>query len=352
MSKTIPESFAVTERGVRKAARHCPHSIAFPSMMSALKTFMGLPPRLRDIRAHSVIWKADDDYYFQTGVSSESFGLLYGTGNVLKSGKWDNQTIRDSFDAEGIRFRLIADDTVPIKNGELNPDTIKDEITAHLLADKPAVLLRNSSYEGILCKLAIGYAEFGNVLTVGDCAKGVRIAKTAKFDANWMDKTFAVIFIDGITEPSDRKSIVYRALDRAHAMLTANESFDNGYGYGKQMWDKWISRLDDDANYRAKSHSLRYITPEKFDLAERRCYGADFFDQTSDVTGEDLSVAAQSFRAIHDKMWNIHWLVTGSNEGKLIERETRNKVIEILNECREFDRKSAENIKQVLNHMK
>jgi hypothetical protein len=56
-NKNIPENFMISERGVRKSARHCPHSMAFPAVMSALKAFMGLPQRLRDIEAHGMIWK-------------------------------------------------------------------------------------------------------------------------------------------------------------------------------------------------------------------------------------------------------------------------------------------------------
>ena len=94
IDKSIPESFMVTERGVRKSARYGPHSMAFPAMMSALKTFMGLPPRLRDMEYYGKIWKVDDDYFFQMGISAESFGLCYGTPDMLKAGKWDNQRRR------------------------------------------------------------------------------------------------------------------------------------------------------------------------------------------------------------------------------------------------------------------
>lgn len=57
MDKHIPQEFRVTERGVRGPAKHCPHNIIFPAMVSALKTFMGLPPRTHDSIAHGIKWR-------------------------------------------------------------------------------------------------------------------------------------------------------------------------------------------------------------------------------------------------------------------------------------------------------
>lgn len=342
----------ITERGVRKSSNHCPHSMAFPAMISALKTFMGLPPRLRDIQAHGTTWKVDDDYFFQMGISAESFGLMYSTSHMLKSGIWNNQQIDDCFSAEGIEYRLFGNKSVPIKDANINPETITDEIIAHLLTDKPVILIHESGWHGGSCKLIIGYTDFGKVLLAHNGGKGVKISKTSKPHSNWQDKTFAVIFIDGLTQPSDRKAISLSALNRAYSMLNDNTSSFEEYGYGKHMWDKWLSRLENDNNFTFKSHAMRYITPEKFDLAERRSYGGDFFEQAQEILNEDLSVAIQSFRGIHDKMWTVHWMVSGENERKTFERATRNRVIDILKECQILDIKASEGIKQCLDKYK
>ena len=47
-------------------------------------------------------------------------------------------------------------------------------------------------------------------------------------------------------------------------------------------------------------------------------------------------------------MWEINKMVSGENKERLLERETRNNIILILNQCKELDHKTADNIKIVL----
>lgn len=338
MYNNIREYFMVTERGVRKPGKHCPHSMAFPATMSALKTYLGLPPRNHIAQAHGCAWICDDDYYFQMGVSAEGFGMQYDIRQFLQEGKWENEELRDCFLSEGFQYHLAAVDS---------PD-LRDQVLTHLSSDWPVIFIK----EGIACaccELVIGYAGAGEKLLVYSGGKGVNISKNAKCHINWLNKVSTVIFIDGIIEPANRKDVFLRALKRAYGMLTETSSYFTGYGCGKHLWEKWIARLNDDDNYKYKSNRLKYITPEKFDLAERRCYAAEFFKQAEALFGEGtLTDAITAFLEIHDKMWEVHALVTDESGSKLLDRKTRDQIIEILKYGQSLDLKAAANIRQFL----
>ncbi len=344
MDKHIPQEFRVTERGVRGPAKHCPHNIIFPAMVSALKTFMGLPPRTHDSIAHGIKWRDDDDYFFYMGVSGEGFTLCYNMLDFLQEGKWNNQSLDDCFAAEGIKYRLFGDGTIPVKDTPMNPDTVGEQIVQHLLSDRPVILFR----EKVSYKLVVGYTDYGNTLIAHGGHSGVRIGKTAKPLESWKRGLSAVIFIDGIDAPGDRKEIAWRSLFRAYEMLTEKDQPFLEYGYGEGAWWKWIYRLEDDRNYRAKNSNFRYINPEKFDLAERRAYTAGFFEQVQDILKIDLSVPARIFRTIHDKMWDVHWQVYGENKRSLRDKATRERIVWFLKECRDLERQAAAAIGQVL----
>ena len=349
MIKNIPESFMLTERNVRDSEH--PRSMQFPAMLSTIKTaFLNLEPRVGIIEAHNRSYKTDLDYFFQMGVSSEGLGLKFGMDDLLKTGKWNNEPLRDCFLSEGIKYRVVADESIKIKDGVLNLSTIKGEVVAHLNAGLPVTLLKKGN-PYMPFNLVMGYADYGNCLMRHHGAgKAKSITKLAKPWYDWVNKICAVIFIDGVVDPIDRKTVILRSLSRAQEMLTeTNETFSE-YGYGKHMWETWISRLDNDNNYKVKSNVLKYIVPEKFDLAERRAFAAHFFKEAEIYVGDNLlKDAFDAFNDIHNKMWDIHWIVMDENKGNLLLRETREKIIEILHDCQALDLKAAENIKQVLD---
>jgi hypothetical protein len=343
VDKNIPEKFMITQRGVRKSGNWCPHNKAFPAVVSALKAFMGLEQRAYEENG----WISDHDYFFQMGVSAEGFGLRYGMENILKAGLWENEALFDSLLSEGFVFRLIADASIPFKDEELILNTLKQKVVGHLQSDFPIILI----YEGYSI-LAVGFDNFGETLYTPSFGMGKNFAtknNKPKPRQNWLNKLHAVIFIDDLILPIDRTEVVLRALRRGYEMLTETQKVVGKYGYGDAMWEKWINRFNDDMEFTQPSHALKYIDPEKFDLVERRAYTQGFFAQAEEFLGKDcLHSAQQAFMDIHDKMWDIHWMVKGENRGKLLRRDTREKVMEILWECQALDQKAAENIKQVL----
>lgn len=334
----------ITPHGVRKQGNWCPHNKSFPAIISALKALMGLEQKVYQEDG----WMNDYDYFFQMGVSAEGFGLLYGMESILKAGLWKNEALNDSLLSEGFLFRLEADKHIPFKDEELNPETIKEKITCHLQSDLPVILIHDK-----YSNLVVGFDDYGN--TLYGPAFGMGKSFTAKNNKarphkNWQNKLHAVVFIEGITEPIVHKEVFLRALQRGYEMLTETQKVMGEYGYGNAMWEKWKNRFNDDTTFTKESHACKYIDPEKFDLAERRAYTQKFFAQAEEYLGEScLQNAQQAFTNIHNKMWDIHWMVKGENKGKLLEHDTRKKVMAILQECQELDHIAAKNIKQVLD---
>lgn len=341
-TNNIPKEYRVTERGVRHRSqfRDCPHSISFPAMMSALKTFMG-----QDVRfVEEDGWRMDLEYFFHMGVSGEGFTLHHSICDLMAEKRWENAFLDDCFAAEGIKYRLFGNENIAIKDGELDPETIVAETVQHLLTDMPVIFLYPAH-----ARLITGYTDGGAKLLShsGDMHVGVNIAKNSKPQntGGLLKALQAVVFIDGLCEAADRKEICMRALSRAYKMMTERDEPFAQYGYGEGVWWKWIFRLEDDRNYRAASSAFRYINPEKFDMAERRAFTASFFEQAQEATGLDLSVPTQIFRTIHDRMWDVHWQVYGENKRDLRLRVTRERIVWFLKECRDLERDAAEALK-------
>ncbi|HML45989.1 MAG TPA: hypothetical protein PKE04_04480 [Clostridia bacterium] len=342
----LPAQIRVTERGIRKQGRHTPHNLPFAAMISALRVYMGLPQHTESIQAHNRTWISDLDYYFHVGVSTEGFGLRYDVGrDVLLANRWGGAPVRDCFAAEGIRCRLLAGEDVPSRDGALDRSTLKEQVAEHLAKDRPILLLERlrQSYR---IHMALGYAEHGETLYLHSGGKGVTIARDSKPTRDWETSIYAILLVDDLETPADRRTIALRALRRAHEMLTETSKTS---GYGDALYETWIERLLNDENYRFKSNALRFLHPEEFDLAERRCYAAEFFRQAEATLEEGmLQAAVQAFIAIHDHMWTIHRLVTGPSLGKGLERQIREDVVDLLRRCQELDHKAAENLEAAL----
>lgn len=332
---SVKKQHIVTERGVREQGRHHPHSIKFSAMISVIKAFMGLE---QIIYKSDDGWVQDDDYKFQLGVSGEGFGLRYNMNDILEDGRWGDQPIYDCLSAEGIKFRLVKD------KGE----NIHDEIIKHLTSDLPILVLKKST-----TRMLIGYDNYGESLLVycgHVCCDGTLIKeKSVLVDKNYIKDSTTFIFIDGISEPSNRKEVMLRALQRGYEMLSEMQKLSGSFGYGRQMYTKWISRLNDNAKYQSELNKLK-PTSIIFDLAERRCYTSTLFIQCETFFGENsFKDAIDAFRSIHDRMWEIHRLMKGEMNNRTDELNIRDKVVEILKDCQTLDQKAAENIRAVLD---
>lgn len=369
------EAYIITERGARKSVsgyKYCPHNITLPAVMSILKTLIGIKP---DIRKEGQ-WLNDYDYFFQMGVSTDGFAMLgYLPEAIMLNNLWNSQPIKDCFACEGIKYHMAALEDVAMKDYAINKQTIKKEIVDHLNNDFPVLIW--CAYNEFF--IAIGYEDDGNtILGIRIFGKGnscenfmkkTKFKLKFRFEAGFADDVIAVFFIDGAAEPSDRKEITLRTLKIGYEMLTETKSdFSNlqydyrlapqnrkskkelnefSYGYGVNIYEKWISRIKEDNNYKYKKDALLYASPEDFDLAERRAYVTQFFKIAQQYLGDGcLSEAIDNYVKLHNGMWKIHR--TARNEGRMLSKENRDKIIAILEDCKEYDKIAAENIGNVL----
>lgn len=346
----------VAEKGVRKKSKEKlpTHAMGFPAMMSAIKTFMGLKPRMQ-IHFHepynqTFLW--DLDYYFQMAVSTEGFGLFYDLPQTaIANNYWNGEALKDCFNAEGIKYRLFAEEKCISKDELLIPEKINLLIHEHLKKNLPLIIFYNAN----LYLFVTGICENNMQLLAfpfsdGNNNAAFEIQKNSRLYQNWNDNIGAIIFIDGICDPAPRKEIIIKSLRRGYEMLTEVKPTFYEYGFGDNLYKSWISFIDNDENYKTKKDSQRYISPEWCDMAERRAWTAEFFLEAEEHIGKDkLKNAHDSFYQICDNMWKIHHFVLGENKGKLLDRETRNNIVSILSQCKDLDHVAAENLKIVLD---
>jgi len=346
----------VEEKGIRKQTKHRmpTHAMGFPAMMAAARAFMGMPPRIEPhhVETHNITFAWDLDYYFHVGVSTEGFGMFYDLPQaVIANNYWDGEPLRDCFAAEGIKYRLLAEDGCILKDGLLIDENIEATIQGHLKKDLPLIILYNANQylfvtgmcENNMQLLAYPFTDGGNKNAA------INMQRSSRLYQNWNDNIGAIILSDGTTQPVPRKKIILKALRHGYEMLTETKPTYHDYGYGDNLYTSWISYIDNDGNYKTQRDSERYISPEWCDMAERRAWTAEFFIEAKEYIGQGrLKAAREAFMKIHDNMWRINNMVSGGNAGKLLERETRDKIIAILGQCRELDHQAADNIKSVL----
>ena len=346
----------VTERGVRKKdkLRIPGHAMGFPALMSGLKTFLGLNKRIEPCTKESFkayLW--DWDYYFHLAASTEGFGLFYDLPQaVLLNNYWNGEPLKDCFNVEGIEYRLVAEEAVASRDELLNVETIDSVVYEHLKKDLPVIIF----YKSNLYLLVTGICEKNMQLLAFPFADGsvgnkaYEIQKNSRLYQNWKEDISSVVLIDGICEPYSREEIVIKALKRGYEMLTETKPTYYEYGFGDNLYKNWIEFLQDDNNFKTKKDKKRFVSPEDVDMAERRIFVAEFFNEAEDYLGKGvLRDAIDSFYQIHSLMMQMQSLTSRNNDGKLLEKATREQVIEILKKCREMDHRAADCIKQVIS---
>lgn len=350
----IKNLLTITEHGVRKKEKFkIPgHAMGFPALMSSLKLFLGLPVRMEPCDREpykAFLW--DLDYYFHLAVSTEGFGLFYDLPQaVIANNLWDGEPLKDCFNAEGIQYRLFAEDTVTSKDELLNIDIIDFLILEQLKKDLPVIIF----YKANLYLFVTGICEKSMQLLAYPFADGslgnkaYEIQKNSRLYQNWKNDIGAVILIDGVCEPCSRKEVIIRALKRGHEMLTETEPTYFDYGYGDNLYKNWIKLLENNNNFKTKKDRKRFISPEDVDMAERRAFTAEFFLEAEKYVSEGkLKDAYDSFSQIHNNMMSIQGLTSRENERKLLDSDTRKQIISILNECKELDHIAANCIKRL-----
>ncbi len=355
---TLRTVYTVTERGTRKKSKHKlpTHSMSFPAIMSALITFLGLNPRIELFEREPFgTYLRDADYYLQLAVSTEGFGLFYDLPQaVIARNFWNGEPLKDCFDAEGIRYRLLGDEEIHIaKDAMINPDTIASVVREHLKKDLPVILF----YHANLILLVTGFCEGSGDLLAFPFADGsannkaFELQKNSRLYQNWSNNLGAVILVDGFGERAKRGAVIKKAFLRGVEMLTETKPTFYDYGYGDKLYENWIGFLQNEGNFKTKKDGHRFVSPEEVEMAERRAFTAEFFYEAEEYLGEDqLKEARDAFCKIHGNMMKIQRMTSGENEGALLERQTRERIIEILKQCNALDRQAAECIKRALGN--
>ncbi len=350
------EQIIVKERGRidYEGIMYTPQNMAFPAAVCALKVFMGLGMRTREIHAHNMTWVGNLDYYFQVGVSTEGFGLFYHLPqHVIKHNIFDKEPLKDCLEGEGLQFRLITDPDVQFnKDTYSNGEELIEIITKHLRNNLPALILTNEN----IVILATGFTNNGKTIRGwvfmdgGDNTNKSFDPDYCQFIDNWTETTFALILIFEPKELKDRKEICINALKRGSAMMSTVDCKLEGYGYGKALYRNWIHAIQDDRNYIGDVKERPYIDPEIWDLAERRAWVANFIGEAKKyIEDEELEQAEVAFMEIHNKMWEINGLCSEDKVDKLKEKDIRFKIINLIKECETLEEEAAECIKIVLS---
>ena len=323
-----------------------PHDFAFPSLMSTLAIFMGLPVRTRISEGHGIQWLDILDHYTQVGISAEGFGMMYSLPHdILRNSRFNSGPIRDCFAFLGLPCRLYADNTVAVKDRELNkPQDFLDVITGHIPQNLPAAVLTDEAMQ----ILVTGYENYGKTLCGWVFSDGAdNTNKSFQYDLcqlidNWTDTAFAVITVGEPHRICNKKEIFSKALKRGYAMLTE----ENETGYGKKIYRDWAGAMSDDSKFSGGVSDRPYIDPQIWDLAERRAWASNFLrDVKSVIPGTNLDGAIEAFYKIHDNMWEINRLCSGNDFIRLKDRDIRLQIIDIIKECATLDLKAAECIK-------
>jgi hypothetical protein len=345
------DSFVVKERGRvdYEGKMFTPQDMAFPSAMAALKVFMGLGMRTMESQAHGITWCNNLDHYFHVGVSTEGFGMFYDLPHVvLQNNLFNSEPLRDCFEAEGLPFKLMADSSVQVKDGECHTkQELINVIVEHISQNLPAIVLTNEN----MVILATGYQDNGETLRGWVFMDGADNTNKAfnpdlcQYINHWTKSVFGIILVGEPQQPVDRKKIALKALSRGLQMLKTEQCSTKGlkYGYGKVLYKNWSKCILNDATFSSDVSKRPCVDPEIWDLAERRAWSAHFFKDAEQYIGEGvLTDAFEAFMTIHNKMWEINGLCGDKNLEQLKMRETRLKIVEILEQCEKLEDKAIE----------
>lgn len=315
-----------------------PKGLIYPAIISYLTVFMGKEFDYRYyLRDDGKKYRNDNTYTRQIGLSLEGFTLRYGMSNLINNNDLGINPLINSFDYEDFDYELIN-----------SQDNLKNTVVSSIAKDFPIIAF----YKNQEPILYIGYKNHGEVLIKLREPRVLSNAKDVKDTFNWEKDLSSLVIIKGFKEKgTDKKHIIIKTLKYAIEMIRSNKDFINEYGYGNHSYTLWINRLNEDQTYSFLSNNQKFITPEKFDLAERRFYLWNFFDQISHFFKPNVFTNAQDIVIkIHKLMREIYNLVCIENKGMLLGKPIRDKCINIIKEARTLDLKLAEELEYITNN--
>lgn len=351
-----PTSYRISFQGkVEREDPHLvPHNLAFPSAMTSLHLFMGGTHRTEVLEAHNRTWREDRDYNFFTGVSGEAFRHLHQTGDCFRLKLPEGgRAVEDCFVSLGIPVSIVSRyDGQPATAGAFRDDEeLRGLVMNNLCQGYPVLLLGHSGTNWVL--LATGWEENGRTLVAWTFAPGADMSNKSfspedcQYIRDWAKGVEAAALVQGeaSTEASvgisNRIHAVESALARGHANLLRGAD---------ALYGGWLNKLADASLYASPLRGRPAIDPDIWDLAERRAFGSGFLEEAAGLLSrEELRTAAADFRAIHDKMWEIHQLCDEENGAAVPQDQSvREQIAAVVRECRRLDLQAASVIAAVL----
>lgn len=213
--------------------------------------------------------------------------------------------------------------------------------------------------------LITGYRDNGETL-VGWCEPGWESfgfrfdpAKKREF-TDWFGKAKGVVLLMSGHERPAEPQVLQAALRRAVPELTRRSVAHLHTGLAtyevlaKLLEDPSLS--GDDPEVAKRRDALLF--PMIWDLATQRYYASIFLHRSAEVfpsAAGDLNAASDSFKAIHDAVWEINRLGGGKNPGsplpELADPAVRQQVVQIILQCRDRDLGAASRIEAGLGKM-
>lgn len=317
----------------------------------SLKVLLGGRHRTRLLKAHNRVWREDQDYSFFIGLSGEGFRFMYDAAESfryqLQEGGWP---LHDCFAGEGIPVSIFAARPAGGMEGIWTGEAhLRELVMTTLSLGFPVLILGRTGSDWVL--LATGYEDGGDTLVGWTFVPGADMSNKSfapedcQYIRDWPKGADAVALVKGMPEaPTNRERIVRRALRRGEEDL--RQAISRRQDVLCRFYDVWLDKLANRSFWNRPFTGRPGIDPDIWDLAERRCFCADFLTEASELLSRrELMAGAAAFREIHDLMWSINGLCCGDRaQDKLRDEAVRREIAGIVQACRALDEQAADAI--------
>ncbi len=356
------ELHRIKEKG---GAPRIPESFPFPSCVRSYLEYVGKGYEPEIIDSHGRKWRKDNSYVMAMGTSGAVFKLTWKPGwhydNPLLEYVSDEPLApqKKALEAMGITYEILVNDG---SNRERFVKKIKESI----VGGRPCIA------QGVVgppeeC-LITGFDKDGDVLIGWSFFQKMKeFLADLEFEAggyfrksNWYGNIPVLFVLGDRKERADVKTVYRRALAWGGQVLET-ASVRGGIPAGIAAYQAWIDTIGDDSQFtgkKVKDLVMQYDVHHSNVglLAESRFYAFLFLSMIQKETSlsKKLDDAAGCFNGVHDVMWKIWNAVGGlgvnpTKAKRFAQPEVRGKVVELLKEARESDKKALAYMKAALD---
>jgi len=354
--------FGVLEEG--RDVEGCP----FPSCLSACLEYLGEDYGHSTIEMDGVTWRENNLYVYIMGTSGCAFRLSWRPGwhldnvEIMYMSDDPAAPFDRAFEAVGYAYEFVF-----AEEGRDNEAVFRGRIIESI-RDKGRPVLGFGVVGPPECCIITGYDEYGPVL-VGwsffqdfpDFSAGVEFEPSGTFrKRDWFKDTQTPIIIGEKQERPPLGEIYRKALEWALHVARTPVTFGDRHN-GLAAYTAWAEHLSRDDEFATDDMAVlreRHMAHNDAVgvIVEGRWYASQFIEQIADhepAMAEELSAAAECYRAEHDLMWQIWNLVGGigfSDEHvkRLAEPAIRRKIVPIIHQAGDKDAEAAARIERAL----